>query len=124
MIRRFFCAARSISSSPCAELLVNGFSTNTCLPFSSAAFASSKCVQTGETIATASISVDRITSIGSRSDLDPRIRLLRASLRGSAQIRDRQNLGPSKHCEVPDNVWSPVTVTNYSEIHDPDRHSR
>ncbi len=41
MILRFFFCARSISSSPCAELLVNGFSTNTCLPFSSAALASS-----------------------------------------------------------------------------------
>ena len=41
MICRFFCSAISISSSACAALEVNGFSTNTCLPFSSAAFASS-----------------------------------------------------------------------------------
>ena len=37
---------------------VNGFSTKTCLPFWRAAFASSKCVRTGVTTATASMSVE------------------------------------------------------------------
>ena len=41
MIFKFFFAASSISSSACAVLLVNGFSTNTCFPFSRAALASS-----------------------------------------------------------------------------------
>ena len=41
MIFRFFCWARLISSSACAALLVNGFSTKTCFPFSSAALVSS-----------------------------------------------------------------------------------
>ena len=41
---------------------MNGFSTKTCLPFSSAALASSKCVQTGVTTATASMSGERRTS--------------------------------------------------------------
>ena len=40
MIFRFFRSASSISSSACADVDVNGFSTNTCLPFSSAALAS------------------------------------------------------------------------------------
>ena len=56
MIFRFLRSASSISSSPWAVVQVNGFSTNTCLPFSSAALASSKCVQTGVTTATASTS--------------------------------------------------------------------
>ena len=62
MIRRFFRLASSMSSVACAEVAVNGFSTKTCLPFSSAFFASSKCVQTGVTIATASMSGDSSTS--------------------------------------------------------------
>ena len=56
MIRRFFRSARSMSSSACCTVAVNGFSTNTCLPFSRAAFASSKWVHTGVTMATASMS--------------------------------------------------------------------
>ena len=41
MIRRFFRAASSTSSSACCAVAVNGFSTNTCLPFSRAVRASS-----------------------------------------------------------------------------------
>src|SRR5579885_1228404 len=51
-----------MSSSACCTQLVKGFSTNTCLPFSSAALASSKWVHTGVTMATASISADVMIS--------------------------------------------------------------
>ena len=71
MIFRFFCTARLINSSACIALLVNGFSTKTCLPFSNAAFASSKCDQTGVITAIASISVDAIASVGFESTLIP-----------------------------------------------------
>ena len=60
--RRFLRSASSMSCSACCDVEVNGFSTNTCLPFSSAAFASSKWVQTGVITAMASISGDRRTS--------------------------------------------------------------
>src|SRR5215470_13642483 len=62
MICRFLRAASSMSSSACATVEVNGFSTKTCLPFSSAALAISKCVQTGVITATASMHGDRNTS--------------------------------------------------------------
>ena len=65
MIWSFFRAASSMSSHACADVDVNGFSTKTCLPFSSARFARSKCVQTGVTMATASISAASSTSAGS-----------------------------------------------------------
>ena len=65
MIFRFRRSASSISSSACADVDVNGFSTKTCFPFSSAALASSKCVQTGVTMATASIVGDCRISVKS-----------------------------------------------------------
>ena len=58
MIFRFLRSASSINSSACAVVQVNGFSTKTCLPFSRAALASSKWVQTGVTTAMTSMSGD------------------------------------------------------------------
>ena len=65
MICKFLRSASSISSSAWADVAVKGFSTKTCLSFSSAFLASSWCVDTGVTMATASISGDLMTSSGS-----------------------------------------------------------
>src|ERR1035438_1537907 len=66
MIRRFFRSANSINCSAWADVEVNGFSTKTCLPFFSADSASSKCVQTGVTTATASTSGEERTELKSQ----------------------------------------------------------
>ena len=65
MIWRFFRSANSINCSACADVEVNGFSTKTCLPLFSADSANSKWVQTGVTIATASMSGEERTALKS-----------------------------------------------------------
>ena len=87
-----------MSSSACCDVDVNGFSTNTCLPFSSAAFASSKCVQTGVTMATASISGDVQDLREVRRQVHARIRLAaRASARRGSCRRPRR----ARSCRAP-----------------------
>ena len=54
--------ASSTSSSASAFELVIGFSTNTCLPASSAALASAKCVEIGVAMTTASTAGSSSTS--------------------------------------------------------------
>ena len=66
---------------------MNGFSTNTCLPFSRAAFASSKCVHTGVTTATASMSGDRSTSESVGGELHARDTHARARLSAAGFCR-------------------------------------
>ncbi len=92
MIFRFLRSASSISSSACAGVDVNGFSTKTCLPFSSAAFASSKWVQTGVTTATASMSGDCSTSEKSVVSWTPGYTRLRALERGRVLVADGDEL--------------------------------
>ena len=55
---------------------------------------------------------------GVRSHLDSGISLLRALSRGWADLRDCEHLGTLQTREVPDDVWSPIAVTNHTEVHD------
>ena len=109
---RFFCSASSISSSACAEVAVKGFSTNTCLPFSSAALASSKCVQTGVITAIASISGELTTQSGIRGHAHIRVSLLGAAQSRLILIADRDDLRRINTAQIADDVRSPISVAN------------
>ena len=101
MIFRFFRSASSMSSSACGDVEVNGFSTNTCLPFSSAAFASSKCVQTG-VIDRDRVDVRRLQDVGEiGGQLHARIeRAARAAARPGSRSQTATTSQCSRPCKL------------------------
>ena len=103
-----------MSSFACADVDVNGFSTKTCLPFSSACFASSKCVQTGVTIATASMSRRLQHFAEVRRQMNAGIGFLRALQRLGVPVADRHDLATVQRAQVPDDVRAPVPVANHA----------
>ena len=52
------------------------------------------------------------------SHIDSRICLLCALARGRAHLRDCEHLGTLQTRKIPHDVWSPIAVTDYAEIHD------
>ena len=93
---------------------VNGFSTKTCLPFSSAALANSKCVHTGVITATASMSGDGTTSAESLVTRMPGIGRSAALQRGRILVADRGQLAAVRGLKVAGHHRAPVAVTDYS----------
>ena len=91
---------------------MNGFSTKTCLPFSSAALASSKWVQTGVITATASMWGERTISDGIGGDLYARMSFPGAFQGGGIGIADGGQLTAVGGLEVPGHHGSPVTISN------------
>ena len=107
-----------MSSIACADVAVNGFSTKTCLPFSSAAFASSKCVQTGVTIATASMSAAIQHFVEVRRQMNAGIGFLRALQRLGVLVADRHDLASVQRAQVSDDVRAPVPVADHANSND------
>src|ERR1035438_1982407 len=134
MIVRCFFAASSINCSACATVDVNGFSTKTCFPFSRAALANSKWVQTGNVFPVlqgclGQLEVgpngrDHCDSVNLRRRQHFRnvargahtwIGALNPPLRGRTLVADYRDFAIVRGVKVPRNVRSPIAVTDNAD---------
>ena len=115
MIFRFLRSASSISSSACADVAVNGFSTKTCLPFSSA-------------LCQFEVRPDRRDD-GNGIDLSRSENVVHissswnggVSLGNSTQhvrtvVANHGHPGPVWTVKIANNVRTPITVPNYADV--------